>query len=592
MARMRSLIAALGWYAAPLAVAVVLALLVLGPALGPGVVLAYDLGWSPDPRLTPFVTGTGSVAPRAVPSDAVGVVLGRVVGAGAAQTIVLLAVVILAGLGPVALLRRLRPQVGVLGRCAAATVGIWNPFVAERLAIGQWTIVLGYGLSALGLRAVLGWRAGTTRLTVVCGCIGAAALGGANTLLMVVGPVVLLTIWPARWTPGPAPLARLRAGLSIVAVTLGLAAVWALPAIAADVRGDPVGGRAFAARPDTPFGLVVSLLSGGGMWNQASHPAPRAALLPAAAATALVMMVVAIAARVVRLDARGRGATIAVAASGVLGLCAVAVSGLEPLAAGWARGLDLLPGGALLRDSQKLLAGWVLVLALASGLAVERLWRRPGQDPTRVLAVVLALLPLAVLPTLAWGVGGRWRPVDVPGDFRAAAAELSTRPPGLVAVLPWLQYRRYPWNDDRVALTVAPRIVDQPVLVSDDLLTWAGWVRGEDGRAALVREAIDAGEDPVTAVRRAGARYVFIELDSAVPLPSTSEGTIVHRSATVLVVDLGEVRVRPPAGPARWPIRVGWAVSLFTEASVLAGLGFHRRFSGQLRVNPLLPFGT
>ena len=54
----------------------VVAVVVLGPALGRGVVLAYDLAWSPDPRLTPFTLGTSTPAPRAVPSDAAGVVLG------------------------------------------------------------------------------------------------------------------------------------------------------------------------------------------------------------------------------------------------------------------------------------------------------------------------------------------------------------------------------------------------------------------------------------------------------------------------------------------------------------------------------------
>ena len=65
----------------PAALALALAIVLLGPALGPGLVLAYDLGWSPDPRFTPFVTGVGMVAPRAVPSDAVGVSLGLLLGA-------------------------------------------------------------------------------------------------------------------------------------------------------------------------------------------------------------------------------------------------------------------------------------------------------------------------------------------------------------------------------------------------------------------------------------------------------------------------------------------------------------------------------
>ncbi len=105
----------------PTVVAAVLAVLVLGPALGRGVVLAYDLAWSPDPRLTPFTLGTSTPAPRAVPSDAVGVALGWVIGAGPAQALVLWATLVLAGVGAARLAALLvagtGARRGVVGRC-------------------------------------------------------------------------------------------------------------------------------------------------------------------------------------------------------------------------------------------------------------------------------------------------------------------------------------------------------------------------------------------------------------------------------------------------------------------------------------------
>ena len=96
------------WVPVPLAAAV--SAVVLGPALGRGVVLAYDLAWSPDPRWTPFSLGLGTPAPRAVPSDALGVALGHVVGAGPAQAMVLLAILTLAGWGTGRLARGSRPR--------------------------------------------------------------------------------------------------------------------------------------------------------------------------------------------------------------------------------------------------------------------------------------------------------------------------------------------------------------------------------------------------------------------------------------------------------------------------------------------------
>src|SRR5688572_15728090 len=128
----------------PAATSGVVALLVLGPALGRGVVLAYDLAWSPDPRLTPFALGTSTPAPRAVPSDAAAVVLGWVLGAGPAQALVLWGTLVLAGIGAARLAGLLAPDVGLLGRSAAALAAVWNPFVLERLVVGQWTVLLGY----------------------------------------------------------------------------------------------------------------------------------------------------------------------------------------------------------------------------------------------------------------------------------------------------------------------------------------------------------------------------------------------------------------------------------------------------------------
>ena len=66
-----------------------------------------------------------------------------------------------------------------------------------------------------------------------------------------------------------------------------------------------------------------------------------------------------------------------------------------------------------------------------------------GAPPGPALAVLVAALPVALLPSLAWGVGGRVTAVEVPADLRSAATMLSEQPPGPVGLLPWSQYRRY-----------------------------------------------------------------------------------------------------------------------------------------------------
>ena len=91
------------------------AVLLLGPALGRGYVLSYDMVWVPDLALRPDVLGVGSGLPRAVPSDAVVAVLDEVVPGMLLQKLVLLGALVGAGSGSAP---RRRP-----GRCRRG----WRP---------------------------------------------------------------------------------------------------------------------------------------------------------------------------------------------------------------------------------------------------------------------------------------------------------------------------------------------------------------------------------------------------------------------------------------------------------------------------------
>ena len=289
-----------------LVVAGLVSVLVLGPALGRGVVLAYDLAWSPDPRLTPFALGTSTPAPRAVPSDAAGVVLGWVVGAGVAQALVLWFALVLAGVGAARLASLLAPGLGQAPRAAAVVFAIWNPFVLERLVVGQWTVLLGYAAVPHLMVTCVRVRQGAAAAWAPAVGLALCGLGGANTVVLgalAVGGVLL------------APRPRWGAlGLAAASAVL-VSAVWALPAMLAGVTSAASGVAAFAARADTPLGVFGSLVSGGAFWNPASHPAGRSVFVVAMAAAVLALAAVAVAARAARCER-----LVAVIVPAVLGL--------------------------------------------------------------------------------------------------------------------------------------------------------------------------------------------------------------------------------------------------------------------------------
>ena len=601
---------------APDLVALACALLIGAPFLARGTVIAYDLAWVPRPRWTPFVLGVGIPAPRAVPSDAVAVLLGRLIGAGLAEALLVVGSLALAGMGAARLLAPVglapeshdslrmpepcasprresgvkrkfpasgdkREAPGLGGRCVAAAVAVWNPFVAERLAIGHWTVLLAYAVLPWLVRAAVRHRAGIAGSWPVLAWLAGSGVGGANALIITAPVVLIVVLWPGayggRWSP--------RAGGLALLVAAGSAAAWALPALLAGVAGDPAGTRLFAARADTPYGLFGSALSGGALWSQATHavrgPAPLTGVLTLGFLAALV----------VALPRLVRSPLVPLVGAGLLGLLLVTISGSSASEGLWSWLLSAVPGGGVLRDSQKLLAPWMLLVALAVGVAVHRVCRLPAlRAAAPVLAIAATLLPLALQPTFAWGLGGRLVSSQVPAEYLATTAALSGREAGLVGLLPWNQYRRYPWNGERVALTVAPRLVGQQVLANDALPTRSGWVAGEDPRSAAVSAEIAAGADPVEALRRQGVRYVLIETDAAAgaaPDADAATGSGPAAGASPLVPDSLAGQVPIASGPSAaaydlgpsttplpsmsGPVRAGWALTLATWLLVSVG---------------------
>ena len=255
-----------------LAVRLVLGLPALGPGLRRGFLLSCDMVFVPREPFTSAMFGLAGGAPRAVPSDFAVAVASRLLPADIVQKLVLLLIFMLACSGAAALLDR----EAVLARLAAAVFYGWNPYVAERLVIGQWALLLGYAGLPWVLRAVLrldasmdasknggkhdsGARRAAARLALA---LLPAVIGGfaamAITAVMVI-PVAIFTRRPRT-----------------IAVALGAIGVgslpWLIPAGLHTVYADPAGVAAFAARADTPFGSLGSLVMLGGSWNATTVP--------------------------------------------------------------------------------------------------------------------------------------------------------------------------------------------------------------------------------------------------------------------------------------------------------------------------------
>ncbi|WP_324191600.1 hypothetical protein [Nocardia cyriacigeorgica] len=272
-----------------------LTLVVAGPLLGPGYLLLRDAVSTPRSYLTDSALGLGDAAPRAVPQDALLAALSTVVDGGLIVKAILLAALWAAGYGA-AVLSRVLLGAPLAAQLVAVTVAVWNPFVAERLLQGHWSLLTGYAalpwtaLAAHRLRQRNGGQRNTGRgyrdWAVLAGCFAAAGLTPTGALL---AGLVGLTVAGRRNLPG------------VLALLIAACAPWLVATIASGAgteTSDPAGIAAFAARAEPGLGTLGSLAGLGGIWNADAVPWSRTMPL-AFIGTAILLVLVALGVRTV-----------------------------------------------------------------------------------------------------------------------------------------------------------------------------------------------------------------------------------------------------------------------------------------------------
>lgn len=518
--------------------------IVLGPLLGPGYLLLRDAVSTPRSYLTDSALGLGDAAPRAVPQDALIATLSAVVDGGLIVKTILLAALWLAGWGAAVLARELL-HVALGPQLVAATVAIWNPYVAERLLQGHWSLLTGY--AALPWIALLAWRLRADpaapnaamasprarRLGAagawagLAGCLAAAGLTPTGSLLA--GALTLLLV-------GRRNLA------GAVALWIISAAPWltatALSGAAAE-PSDPAGAAAFAARAEPWLGTVGSLAGLGGIWNGTAVPGSRTTFF-ALVGTVLLLALVATGVRAVVGRAPEEAATTPNTGtdSGLivrrrlvwLGLAAIVLPALGATGWGLSAGEFLVrtvPGTGLLRDTQKYVALAVPAYALcaAAGCLVVGRWISrlvvdgtsdlPGRARTGGAAALFLAVLFLTLPDMAWGVGGTLRPVHYPDGWRQVAAEVGA--PGDVAVLPGGMFRKFRYSGSAPVLDPAPRMLPRDVLQTGELPVRGGSVAGEGARARKVESLLLHGGS-VRELAGLGVGWVLVESGTPGPL--------------------------------------------------------------------------
>ena len=535
--------------------AVALAVLLLGPALGFGYALSYDMVWVPDLALRPEFLGLGSGLPRAVPSDAVVAVLDEVVPGMLLQKVVLLGSLVAAGLGAA----RLAPATSLVARLAAVSLVEWNPFVAERLLMGHWPVLVGYAvLPWLVLAGSRGRRAGRVPPAVWW----LLPLGSLSAGAGMVSAVVLLA-FGTTWRSA-------RSVAVSLALVLAANAPWLVSGLlhASTATSDAAGAEVFALRGEGALPAPLAALGLGGIWNAEVVPGSRTG--PLAWVALVVLAVLAALGARAWVAARGRRHVVAAACCWLLGWGLATLTWAAPGPVGWA--VAQVPGAGVLRDGSRWLALCVPALvgtvSYGVGVMVGRM-----RGPVNVVAwgAALVLVPVAVLPDAALGLAGRLRAVEYPSSYAAARAgvdrAVAAGAEGDVLLLPFTSYRAPAWNARHKVLDPLGRYLSPDYVASDRLLVSGRLLRGEDPRAAAVERALAAGSATQRARRLAAEGIALVAVDRGAPSPAPEVAGTIVVSGDVRVTRLSQVR--PRSTPAGWvgPMTLAWLAFLALPVS-------------------------
>ncbi len=541
--------------------ALFLALVITAPLVTPGYLLLRDAVSTPRSYLSDAALGLTEAAPRAVPQDFAIALASQVLDGGVVVKALLVAGLWLAGRGSARLAAEVLPDAGQPGQFVATTVAIWNPYVAERLLQGHWSLLVGYGC--------LPWVAHSMLRLRTDGSGGFAlafwtALAGLTPTGLMMATTVALA---CSAVPGGG---RRRPTCAALALSLGVLS--ALPWLAASAlsgslsayqsAGEP-GFAAFAARAEPGLGTLGTLAGLGGIWNADAVPGSRSTLF-ALAATAVLLGVVAVGIPVV---VRRRVALPLL----MLAAMAVAVPVLMASGPGLAAlrpVIEAMPGLGVLRDGQKWVGLAVPGYAVAAAGSVVTLRRWP---PAGVAAIACAAL-LVVLPDLGWGAWGKLSSVRYPAGWAAAAAVINADPQ-TVAVLPADPMRQFAWAGPAPVLDPLPRWVRAEVLTTGDLAVSGATVPGEGSRARAVQELLIAGA-PADLLARAGVGWLVAELGSRGEMGDAARTLatlpVVYRDGEIAVYRVGGQSTGARHRRAALAAHGVWLAVLFIGAAGMA----------------------
>ena len=349
----------------------------------------------------------------------------------------------------------------LVGGIAAGLLFTINPFVFDRIFVGQISLLIGYALLPLATRSLIRtvaggmpWSAGLWIGTLVACSIQFA------WILAVVAIVAFILSRERRLRS----LARL-AGAGAIGAALNAYTILNLGISGSQLRASLGQLAAYQTSGDPHVGLFVNIAGLYGFWR----PGPREPkyLLGGWIFFLFAILTVVAVGYITKIRKQNcRSTALCLLASGVIGYF-LAFGAQGPTGIVYRFAYLQVPGFAMMREPEKFSMLLALCYACGFGWGVDWLATEAKTMGGRVAIGVVALaLPWAYTPNLVAGLGGQIHASSFPTTWQTVAQIVEGR--STVLFLPWHKYQAFPFTANRVVATPAEQYFPAPTLSSED----------------------------------------------------------------------------------------------------------------------------
>ncbi len=388
-----------------------------------------------------------------------------------------------------------------------------NPFVFDRLYVGQIGILFGYAILPFGVRALIEARDG----------------GWGEWLRVGLWWVVLISCAPHFVWIFALPVAvvglmnllqrRVVLGVGLSALVAFLATSYVLVAGGIGGVGLRIGLKnleAFRTMSDPQMGLVVNVAGLYGFWRLGPTLAKQ---VITGWPILLLLLLLVVGYGYVHSYRRAKGSSldrqmvVLLVVVGVGGAI-LAMGSQGPF--GWLFTWMYLhvPYFNIMREPEKFSMLLALSYAIGLGWGVEALYENAQGRAAKISVLVVALVViLAYEPLLFLGLGGQIKTSHYPSSWYVANRLMGTGG-GRVLAFPWHQYLSYPFTQNRVVANLSPGFFSRPVISGDNVQLPNIPTSATSRESRFIQYAIDNGSQTHyfgSLLTPLGVKYVVLE---------------------------------------------------------------------------------